>query len=356
MSDFEITCLSKEYEEPYRLFVQKCPESSLYHTLEWLNVIENTYNYKPHYLIAVKDNKVIGALPLFFVSTLIGGKRLISLPFSHKVNLLYENEEVLKQLLLSAERLKIITKSQYVQFKPANNLDKFTNILELYKSKTFYQTTLSLSTTHDKIWKQFSNSTRRAIRKAERSSMVIHVSDTLDKIDTFYELEVETRKRQGSPPYSFKFFRIFRDKFGGNGMARLYLASQDHHFLAGIIVTYHNNIATYAYGGSINNKLKMQMRPNNLLFWKAIQDAQRLGCKWFDFGTTHSDNAGLLRFKSGWGGETKKIPYYFLLSPSQKAPNQDRNSIVHKIARGMIKRTPKVILRSIGPHLLRQLA
>ena len=165
---------------------------------------------------------------------------------------------------------------------------------------------------------------------------------------------VETRKRQGVPVYPLTFFyNIFR--LLGSSQKRLYLIYKDTLPIAGILMLYHGNRAIYGYGASVNDKGLLRLRPNELLFWTAIKEAQEKGYHWFDFGITHKNNNGLLRFKSQWGATTSPIIYSYFLNKLRKVPEQKREGIVFSTASSCLKILPRPIFKSIGPRLMKLL-
>ncbi|MGF2076146.1 hypothetical protein, partial [Enterococcus casseliflavus] len=67
--------------------------------------------------------------------------------------------------------------------------------------------TLDLATPVSAIRSNLSSAVRTAIRKAERSELVVRESSELPEVAEFYRLHVATRRRHGLPPQPFSFFR-----------------------------------------------------------------------------------------------------------------------------------------------------
>jgi lipid II:glycine glycyltransferase (peptidoglycan interpeptide bridge formation enzyme) len=65
----------------------------------------------------------------------------------------------------------------------------------------------------------------------------------------------------------------------------------------------------YAYGAS--DERYLQLAPNNLLLWEAIEWACSQGYQTLDLGRTARDNAGLMAFKRSWGAVEEPLPYYY---------------------------------------------
>src|ERR1035437_4490887 len=63
-------------------FVHRHPHGSPFHLIDWKKSIEETFGYRPFYLIALEADQVRGVLPLFFVENLLVNRALISSPFA----------------------------------------------------------------------------------------------------------------------------------------------------------------------------------------------------------------------------------------------------------------------------------
>ena len=148
---------------------------------------------------------------------------------------------------------------------------------------------------------------RYNIRLAERKGVKVDEAEPA-RIACWYELYRETAKRDRISIHSRAYYeRLFElSEEPDAPRLRLYLASHEAEILAGIIVVYYAGGATYLYGASSNEKRSLM--PNYALQWRAIVDARRSGCAWYDmFGVPPADDPshpmhGLYRFKTGFGG------------------------------------------------------
>jgi hypothetical protein len=66
----------------------------------------------------------------------------------------------------------------------------------------------------------------------------------------------------------------------------------------------------YKYGAS--DEREWSHRPNDLIFRTVIGDAASRGFRDLDFGRTDLEDAGLRRFKSGWGAHEEPLVYTVL--------------------------------------------
>src|ERR1017187_2458785 len=62
--------------------VQAHPRSSPFHLLAWKRTIEESFRYRPYYLVARDSGRICAILPLFLVRNPFLGKALISSPFA----------------------------------------------------------------------------------------------------------------------------------------------------------------------------------------------------------------------------------------------------------------------------------
>jgi len=348
-----VRLMKAEDSRAFNYFVDSQNNSSIYHTLRWKKVIEDTYGYKPVYIVATNNNGLNGLLPLFQVRGITGKKRLISIPFSHSVQPLYDSKDTLDSILTYSESIARELNADYVQLKCDLNISQ----TELDKSKwiknsSFSESILKLSKPLEDIQKGIKSSTRRNIKKAKKAGIKIKTGTCNKDYMAFYELMTETRKRQGSPPYSKAFFTHLFHNLNSSHI-KLFIALKNDKPLAGIIMLYHGLTALYAYGASVSDTELLQMRPNDLLFWTVIKDAWKNKYKYFDFGITHISNLGLQRFKAQWGTVNKELNYTYYLNNINKVPSIDRSGQLARLISGIFRNAPAPLLKITGPIALK---
>jgi len=137
----------------------------------------------------------------------------------------------------------------------------------------------------------------------------------------FYKLVQETTDRDRFSPHSEGYYRNFLKVLNGEDLGKMYLAKFDGQSIAGILVTFFGNEATYYYGAS-GSEHRNLMAPY-LLQWQAILDAKKRGFQKYDlFGIAPLDVknhpwAGVTEFKLKFGGEVYEYqnPLEYVLKP-----------------------------------------
>ncbi|MBI4054284.1 MAG: peptidoglycan bridge formation glycyltransferase FemA/FemB family protein [Candidatus Doudnabacteria bacterium] len=150
--------------------------------------------------------------------------------------------------------------------------------------------------------------TRYNIHLAQKKGVTVEQFSEGKWAKIFWQLikETERRDRFTSHPYTYYFNLL--EGLGRSRSAKLFLAYYQKRPLAGAIISYFGNTATYLHGASAD-RLRNVMAPY-LVQWTAMKQAKSAGLKRYDFGgiaPTHSSAvhawSGLTRFKTGFGGQ-----------------------------------------------------
>lgn len=142
---------------------------------------------------------------------------------------------------------------------------------------------------------------RYNIRVAERHGVIVEQSTDINR---FYDLYLDTAKRDGFTPRGEGYLRDFFAMVPG---ATLFLARKGKSVLAGGIVVFFEDSASYLYGAS--SSAERQLMAPYLLHWEAMQEAKRRGCLTYDLGEIPPQEAaghplqGLGDFKMKFGAQ-----------------------------------------------------
>ena len=224
--------------------------------------------------------------------------------------------------------------------------DEFAQLEHAAVIPRFYRHLLQLQPDTDAVERGYSKSeVRRAVSKARRSGLVVERRTDREALDVFYRLHTATRRRLGVPTQPKRFIRRFQGLFD-KGLGFVMLVHRGPEPAAAAVFLTFNGTLTYKYGASDAELLKL--RPNNLLFSDAIRWGCQNGYRLLDFGRTELDNAGLRRFKRGWGTEELSLAYTY--APGSAAGNLQGDG-VGRIAKKTIQRSPPAISRLVGETL-----
>jgi CelD/BcsL family acetyltransferase involved in cellulose biosynthesis len=332
-------------------FLDSHPQSSIFHTKEWLEALRRTYGYTPRaFTTSPGGTDLSDGIVFCQVDRRLTGSRLVSLPFSDHCEPLLQHRQDLHPLLstigkLAADRFRYmeirprvvtpatecnwVTKDQYC----FHLLDLRPNIQELY--------------TH-----LHKDGMQRKIRRAERERVVLDqgLSDVL--VREFYQLLLLTRRRHRVPPQPLAWFRNLVDCLGPRLTIRV--ARVDGRPIASILTVRHKKTVVYKYGCSDHRFHPLGAMPR--LFWQALQESKSEQLEMFDLGRSENTNPGLIRFKDHLGAAKTSIRYW-QYPGGGSARTEGLNSTLYSSAiRKLLPHLPDSLFRLAGEFFYRYAA
>jgi lipid II:glycine glycyltransferase (peptidoglycan interpeptide bridge formation enzyme) len=210
---------------------------------------------------------------------------------------------------------------------------------------------LSLSGGRQEILRRLSaGPVARAIHKAQREGVTTEVTTSPADLMTFYRLHLETRRRLGVPVQPKRFLEnIWRECIAA-GLGFVVVARWQSRAIATGLFLGWNGTLIYKFGAS--DPHHWHLRPNNLVFWTAIQEGSDRGYRWLDLGRSDLDNQGLREFKRRWGAAEVPLVY----SHVADNPPSRRTGLIMPALTRLIQNSPPIVCRAIGELLYRRAA
>jgi len=328
-------------------FAGSHPQASVFHSVEWLRALQNTYGYEPLAYSSTSPNVPLSNAVLFCrVNSWLTGQRLVSLPFSDHCEPLVDSVDQLNELLSPALQELRNRKIKYIDIRPLSLV--FSDGTE--GAESYFLHLLDLRPTLDELYKKLhGDSIRRKIQRAEREKLTLEVGSSEEILAEFYKLHVITRQRQQLPPHPLKWFRNVLTCLGSGAQIRI--ARKDGSAIASIFMLAHKHKMVYKYGCSdahAHNLGGMQF-----LFWHLIRHSKEHGFVEVDFGRSECANTGLVTFKDRWGTKRQLITY--LRYPPRPLIAKQDPSMVMKLGKKVFSHCPQGVLRLAGnllyPHV-----
>jgi lipid II:glycine glycyltransferase (peptidoglycan interpeptide bridge formation enzyme) len=190
----------------------------------------------------------------------------------------------------------------------------------------------------------------RAIRKAERAGLQVSLGRSPARLEVFYALHLQTRRRLGVPVQPKRFLDILWKRVLEPGLGFVVLAFAGKQPIAGALFLSWNRNLVYKFGAS--DPRYWEVRPNNLVMWTAIDWACQHGYRLLDLGRTDLGNQGLRDFKSRWGAVEVPLVYSYLAA----RPPRSLPSAASRALSGLIQSSPPIVCRLIGELLYGRVA
>jgi len=321
-----IELLGPSREEEYAALVHARSESLVYASLPYRNFLRCVLpTSRDVYLVADDGGRMVGVLPAFLATVEGRGKALNSLPFfgSHggvmtardvdddrevrlallqAFNDLAESERVLSSTLISNPLSA--DADFYRQHHRHNYLDQricqFTGLPVDYSSDQ----------QPDRLLSFFHVKTRNAVRKGLKGGFDIRHGDKPALLKQLHDLHVANMTAIGGIPKEWSVFQAITEEFSYDDDYRVYVAEQDGHVAAALLLLYFNRTVEY-FVPAIDAEARSD-QPLSALIYCAMLDAVARGYRQWNWGGTWLTQSSVYRFKRRWG--TRDIPYFYFVN------------------------------------------
>lgn len=323
-------------------FVKGEPGATIFHHPAWLGLLRGQYGYSffAPCLVDPRGNLLAG-IPVAKVSSRLTGRRLVAVPFSDACEPLGVTEPERRAQLAHAIGAAAADAALPLEVRAGIEDVPFGGTALRYVRHR-----LDLSDGPHSMERRSTSAVRRGVAKAKRCGLSAERRTDPDALTTFYRLHLETRRYQGMPTQPKRFIARFARLFS-EGLGFVVTVRRGDRVLAAAVFLRCGRTLTYKYGAS--DRRHLSLRPNNLLFARAIEWAGEDGCAVLDFGRTDLDNHGLRAFKRGWGAEEADLAYTYV--PAQRA--RKGAGAGGRVLRSAIRHTPQNFGRLVGELLYR---
>lgn len=307
--------LETTQEKLWKEFLTSHPLATIHQTPEWGHFQRKIPQRGKYWIVVLEEEGRITGGTLLVKHQLPKGLSWLYAPRGP----LLKNPEQLPQLLEAINSIAKTEKAVFLRVDPPEILfDQASQVAQPSGVTTFphhfpgfhqishgfqpeHTIILDLTKTEEEILRQMKPKGRYNIRLAEKKGIIIQKSTD---IGAFYTLLQETTSRDQFSGHDLTFYQSMLQEIP----SQLYLAHYKNEVLAGIIVTYFKDTATYYFGASSNQRREF-MAPY-LIQWQAIKDAKAMGCTEYDlFGIAPAEVKnhpwqGVTEFKQKFGGQT----------------------------------------------------
>lgn len=342
----KISILDPSQNDRWDEFVEHHPDGWICHLVGWKRLIEDSYTHIKGYYLVKHDpleNRICAGLPIYFVKSLLTGKRLVCAPFASLFDPLYSNENELRFLSDAAIQLYDKYRASFLEIRSFKSIE-IENDQRFKVNHSYKHHYLELNEEPEILKKSFHRTCiRQRINRALESNIQLKVGKNKQDLNDFYFLYLLTRKRTKLPPMPRRFFHKMWDEFFPSGKVSLLLAQYEKEIIAGMILFKYKGRVSVEFAAS--NEQYKNISPNHFLFWHAINLAYEQGFSIFDFGRTSKNNASLLDFKRHWGTLVVDLPQYIY----NNNRNIDLKSTEDKMGYKLVKKIGEFVPLSIYP-------
>jgi Acetyltransferase (GNAT) domain len=181
---------------------------------------------------------------------------------------------------------------------------------------------LDLAHGPDFLFRKFSQTTRNEIRRAIKHGVSVDIATTREDISSYYTVYVDWSRRKRVP---FVDEDEFQAMFSLTQNRRLFLARHEGQVIAGAVLRFfYGGVAEYAANSSLEPAL--QLHPNHLLQWRAIEWACAEGMTRYSLGGAHPFYGNLAVILCRRRGVGSIFPYSAVLHSLIGSPTRPSES------------------------------
>ncbi|MHC4817092.1 MAG: FemAB family XrtA/PEP-CTERM system-associated protein [Planctomycetota bacterium] len=323
-------------------YVCSHPRATFFHQSGWKRVLEATFAYPDRSLVAERDGRICGVLPLFSCRSLRGGKGLYSLPHTVYGGPLGDDRAGEEALLAAARDLRASLGANALELR-----NRYAPTVELPALGGFVTFERELPRTREEVYRTFPKKAREMINQATKRHRL--TADFASGLDTFYDLLSDSYHALGTPVFPRRFFAAMLKEFPE--ASSILVVRHAGTPVSTVLSMEFRGTMLPLYSGEAPGV--RNLKSNNFKYYRLMEYAVERGLSRFDFGRSRADNEGAVRFKTNQGFPAEPLPYQLERAdggtPSVSSPNRG----VFLKARRIWRRLPRGIARRLGPPIVR---
>ncbi len=329
--------------QAFEAYVNDAPEATFYHTAAWRDAVHECFGHEPYDLVARRDGRIVGALPLTLVRSWIAGRLLVSVPYAVYGGALVDDDEAAAALL---ERLKDLAGRLDVRCVDLRS-DRAT-LPELPTVDRYVTFRKRLPDRVEDVLPSLPRKARAAARNGRnKHKLEVDFGDHL--LPTVWHLYARSMRRLGSPNYPRRFFDALLARTPGKHLVSL--VTHQGEPAAGLVTFLFRDTVLPYFSGCDETRDRFGI--NNVLYLSLMEWAVENRYPVFDFGRSREANRGAYDFKRHQGFEPRPLEYQIYVPPGKDTPNLTPGSGKFALAQRLYRKLPLWATKRLGGWLAR---
>lgn len=300
--------------EQQSLYIEQNPNSLIYSSPQFIQLIATHLEAKSGWLVAMKDDGTEAGMLPFVRKEGPFGEVFNSLAYYGSNGGVIQNElNIEAKIALINEFYSLANAANAVSATIISNpLEQDAPFYETYSHYDFRDerigqiTHLPDTINPDDLMSSFQDPRPRNIRKAIKSNIVVERTQSSEAIEFLYSTHLKNMEAIGGLAKKKSFFDLLPQLIEDEHWA-IYLARIDERPVAGLLLFHYNNTVEYFTPVILEEHRSSQALA--LVIYRAMQDAMLDGYKNWNWGGTWLSQGGVYDFKKRWG--TSEYRYYY---------------------------------------------
>jgi serine/alanine adding enzyme len=318
-------------------------DATAYHRWAWRGVFREAFGHPAHYLVARRDGRVVGGLPIVTFRSRVFGAFAVSLPFVNYGGVVADDTETAAALVHEAVRWARRERLSHVELR--HLLPKAAPWPAKRHKVAMW---LSVGSNEAVAWARLDRKVRNQVRKAQKAGLRTEVGGP-ELIDAFYQVFATNMRDLGTPVYGRGFFEAILRSFPDS--ARVFVVSLGQTPVAAAVTIRWRDTVEVPWASSL--RAHNDKAPNMLLYWTMLKAAMAQGAARFDFGRSTPDE-GTFHFKRQWGAEPHPLVWEYA-GLEGAPPDQSPKNPKFRLAIAIWQRLPLAVANRLGPAIVRNI-
>jgi len=324
-------------------FVGSQDSGTFFHRSGWREIFRNAFRLDPRFLIAERDGRIAGVLPLVFQKSRLFGNALVAAPFCVEGGPLAADRTAEAALVAAALDLQAKTAAPYIEFRSRRARQAGWTV-----RKDLYATFAGpLSADDQENLKAIPRKQRAVVRKTLESGLASEVTESVDDMFRVYS---ESVRNLGTPVFAKSYFAQLKHAFGAD--CDIVVIREAGTPVSAVLNFYHKDTVLPYYGGGTAGARRNGA--NDFLYWEVMRRAAKRGYRRFDFGRSKA-GTGAFAFKKNWGFEPQWLEYEYHFRPGETLPDKNPLNPKYRLFIEGWKKLPLPLANFIGPWIIRGL-
>lgn len=337
-------------------FVHAHPRGTLFHDSRWRRVVNRVFGHLGREVIARRDGRIVGVLPMMRVSALPSGANLVSMPYAVYGGPLGEDlaiEQALVDQAVAEARQLGVGRLELRSREPLGEVLGATEQARArFQGSTLYHTFIrDLPEDPAEVLQRMPKKARAEARKA-RNRHKLELVEGRWYVDDLYRMFVENKRQLGSPALPADLFRQLLSFFGNDAYVHLVRRGRDPK-AAVMSFAFEDTLVAY-YSGTLPGADR-EVSASNFMYMALQEWACERGFTKFDFCRSRGDS-GAFQFKVHQGFEPAPLDYQYLCVRKQGLPGLTPSNPRTKILRDVWSKLPRGAVEMLSPAISRYLS
>lgn len=345
VSPCRVAKLSADRQAEWDAYVASHPEGTLFHTVAWRSAVRDAFGHQDIYLVALREERIVGALPMFLMASRIAGRILVSVPYGVGGGIIADDQVATVSLFDAVKRIARERRCSTIDLRSERATLSNVSVIDRYVG---FRREMPDHVGDVVGW--LPRKARAAARNArDKYRLTVSFGDEhLREAWTLYSISM---RRLASLTYPLVFFE------------RLVAYTPHRHWVsivqwngqtvAGLVTfLFKDSVMPYFIGTTDEAR---RCSAANFIYLTAMERGVECGYRIFDFGRSRRDNTGSYDFKRFNGFQPRPLGYQYYTAPGHSTPDLSPSNPKFRFVRRLWTHLPLWVTRTLGARVARHI-